>query len=177
MRFAPFYEASSPTPTCSSAKRRTRHSTALDRHQHAVVDAGFDHHFGHQRADRRLSKTSECLHRFNLHVATPIPIVPVIRRLMCICMRTMVENWENEGPAYSNGPATATLPPATQPPTAGSPSGGPPTSGLCLKPASLDLQRAFFLAITASLCNGNSPFSVQRTPPASTQSPQFDCTR
>ena len=48
-----------------------------------------------------------------------------------------------EGPAYSNGPATATLPPATQPPTAGSPSGGPPTSGLCLKPASLDLQRAF----------------------------------
>ena len=46
---APFYEASSPTPTCSSAKRRTRHSTALGRHQHAVVDAGFDHHFGHQR--------------------------------------------------------------------------------------------------------------------------------
>ena len=109
MRFAPFYEASSPTPTCSSAKRRTRHSTALGRHQHAAVDAGFDHHFGHQRADRRLSKTSEYFHRLNLPVATPIPIVPVTRRLMCICMRTMVENWGNEGPAYSNGPATATL--------------------------------------------------------------------
>ena len=162
-------DTGSPTPTCSSAKRRTRHSTALGRHQHAAVDAGFDHHFGHQRADRRLSKTSECLHRFNLPIATPIPIVPVTRRLMCICMRTMVENWGNEGPAYSNGPATANLPPATQPPTAGSPSGGPPTSGLCLKPASLDLQGAFFLAITAW------QFSDFRstTPVASTRLPQF----
>ena len=63
-------------------------------------------------------------------------------------MRTMVENWGNEGPAYSNGPATANLPPATRPPTAGSPSGEPPTPGFCLKPASLDPQGAFFLAIT-----------------------------
>ena len=139
-----------PTPTaqqpplCHPPHNRQRPALPLAGRPRPASASSRDRRRQRPRRRRRLSKTSECLHRFNLHIATPIPIVPVIRRLMCICMRTMVENWGNEGPAYSNGPATATLPPATQPPTAGSPSGGPLTSGLCLKPASLDLQRAFF---------------------------------